>query len=152
MSSQEWIRHARSALAGGHRAAGAGALEDSRFLWFSAQILLEKNKETEVHETWFSAKASSSSAGRVCQGPQQSRGPSVHLPFPVSGPFPGTELTLGLDLVWSALWLAALGDAACPVESLLGGCRGEGQLTPCAFIFFLLSSFPFFLLFLFQFG
>ena len=111
---QEWIRHARSALAGGTGRRGGGALEDNRFLWFSAQIFLEKNKETEVHETWFSAKASSSSAGRVCQGPQWSRGPSVHLPFPVSGLFPGMELTLGLDLAWSALWLAALGDAACP--------------------------------------
>lgn len=90
-----------------------GGAADSAFLRFSAQIFLEKNKKG-VGETCFSAKAASSSAGRACRGPQWSWGPSVRLPFPVSGPFPGPELTLGLGLAWRAWWLAARRDAACP--------------------------------------
>lgn len=102
---------ARALSLGRGRRGGAG---DNAFLWFSAQIFLEKNKEKGAGETCFSTKAASSSVGRACQGPQWSWGPSVRLPFPVSGPFPGTELTLGLDLVWRAWWLVARRDAACP--------------------------------------
>ena len=45
--------------------------------------------------------------GGPVRDPSGPGGPSVCLPFP------GTELTLELDLAWSARWLAALRDAAC---------------------------------------
>ena len=59
-----------------------GGAGDNASLRFSAQIFLEKNKEKGVGEMCFSAKASSSSAGRACQGPQWSWGPSVQSALP----------------------------------------------------------------------
>ena len=70
---QEWTPGMRAQPREGDAGGGVGA-GDNGLLWFSAQIFLEKNKEKGVGETYFSAKASSSSAGRACQGPQWSWG------------------------------------------------------------------------------
>ena len=95
---QEWTPGMRAQPREGDSAGGAGA-GDNGLLWFSAQIFLEKNKEKRVGETYFSAKASSSSAGRACQGPQWSWGALSMSALPRDGADPRTGLGVERSVV-----------------------------------------------------